>query len=257
MNRRKSVRVVGALAFFVTAVIAAAVWEPKDRPSAETARASNTQLQTENKTQSLRIISMTSEAGLSKDSRVMKITVMNVSNKDVVDYAFVKDDGSTMTTSGATTGWTLAPSQTDTVVIPVGSAEQARATLCAALLADGTGEGDLQEVGRMKDYRSGVAKQFLRAVPLLRQTKSTLRAERALADLDNLHARLLALPEESVGGDVSAGMASGVQHAKQFILRRVAASKDKFKNSRDVQPRVIEASIGEILTHVEKSLAKM
>jgi hypothetical protein len=257
MNRSKSVRFVGALVVCLTSVAATGMWGPKDQQSAETARTSNTQPQIENKTQSLQVISTTNEAGLSKDIRILKITVMNVSNRNVVDYAFVKNDGSTVTTSGATTGWVLAPGQTDTAVIPVESAEQARATLFAALLEDGTGEGDIQEVRRMKDYRSGVAKQFLRAVPLLRQTKRTLTSDRALADLDNLHARLLALPEEPAGGDVPVGMASGVQHAKQFILRQVKASKDKFKTSRNVQPQVVEASIDEILAHVEKTLAKM
>src|SRR5919112_3231735 len=122
-----------------------------------------------NETQALRVASFTDLGGAGQ-KHTFEIIVENVSDRPVVEYTFSKRDGSALTTSGATTGWALAPGESDVVKAELEGEESL--TLAALLFADDTGQGDAGEVARMKDYRKGVEEQYLRALPMLREAKN-------------------------------------------------------------------------------------
>lgn len=91
-----------------------------------------------NNTRALQTMSMT-DAGVTGDGRrEFRVVVKNVSDKEVVEYIFLRADDSTLRTSGATTGWGLPPGSTDAVTVRLADGEVL--TLSAALFEDGTGE---------------------------------------------------------------------------------------------------------------------
>lgn len=187
--------------------------------------------------------------------RVLKLSVKNISDKRVVGYVLVKKDGSTITSSGATTGWVLGPGETDILTVSVNWNEEIP-RLFAALLEDGTGDGDRQEAVRLRDYRSGIEKQFQRAVPLLREAKNAPASGQASAVLNNLRARLAALQEKEAE-TASPGMASGLRHAKEFIIRQLDQAAMKLKDNSALELRIVQSDMEQVLTRVEAALKQL
>lgn len=211
----------------------------------------------ENKTQSLQVLSISVADIAGPGTPTLKITMLNISNKGIVDYVFLKKDGSTTTTSGATTGWWLAPGETDTFTMPVGPDEEVL-TLSAVLSEDGTGEGNPQEVSEMKEYRAGVGKQFARLVPLLQRAKNAPQSARARVVLEDLKKQVSALPDESVGPNIPRGMSSGLRHAKQFVLTQLKSSENELKGADDAAAlQVVQTDVDKVLRQVEKALSKL
>ena len=208
----------------------------------------------ENNIQSLVVVPAITDANETRS--LLKLKVTNVSKMNVTAYAFLKKDGSTLTTDGATTGWALAPGGTDVVTLSADTGEGAAPSLHAVLFEDGTGEGDLNEVSRMRDYRIGIAKQFERAIPLLNKVNSAPESVDAEALLDELQNELAALPEEAVAQNVSPGMASGIQHAKQFVLSQIKQSKEKIQRSNSPH-RVVKDDVSRVLSNLERARTKI
>jgi hypothetical protein len=206
------------------------------------------------KIQALQIISTTTEQF--GERTLLHVTVSNVSDKGVVEYAFVRKDGSMMSTSGATTGWILAPGERDAITVPMSPNEGEVATLFAALFDDGTGEGDPQEVTSMRDYRAGVARQFERATAIIRQKKNVRANAQAVAVLDELDKQLSELPEEPVSEAVSPRMAFGIGDAKQFVLQN-KPSRERLKADNSAALQGIQADTDRLLGDMEKALTKI
>jgi hypothetical protein len=188
-------------------------------------------------------------------NRLHKIQVTNVSDKGIVAYAFLKKDGSTLTTDGATTGWVLAPNDSDAVTLTTGPSEELDVTLFASLSEDGTGQGDFREVSRMKDYRVGIARQFERAIPLLRAVRAGSGSAAADRAVTELRSKLVALPEETPGESVSPGMSSGIHHAKQFMLHQLRQPQGKIQAGTN--EGLTPADVSRVLTKVEGALSKI
>ena len=206
-----------------------------------------------NNIQALQVESVTDAGVVGNGQRMFKVAVVNASGKGVVEYIYLKKDGSTLRTSGATTGWGLAPGETDVVTVSVSEGENL--TLAAVLFADGTGEGDAHELARMKDYRAGVQEQYKHAEPILRQVMKAPDTGDASLILQSLENQLSALPLPPAGGNVSPDKASGMHDAKQFI--ELSIKPDKNRQSPDgVQLKEVQSKVGQVLKHVEKALTK-
>lgn len=205
-----------------------------------------------NQTQALRIASLTDRGGVGT-KHTFEISVVNVSDKAIVEYTFFKKDGSALTTSGATTGWSLAPGESDAVKADLGPGETI--TLAALLFADGTGQGDAGELTRMKDYRVGVEEQYRRAVPILNQVKGVAAAAEANSVAAALRQQLASLPVPPVGEGVSAGKSAGMHDAKQFIEVQVTQPQGK-ADEKTVSLETLHSRVNQALGHVEKALTR-
>lgn len=186
----------------------------------------------------------------------LHVTVKNVSEKGIVEYAFIKRDGSMMSTSGATTGWILAPGSEDTIIVSLSPREGQETILFAALFEDGTGEGDAKELANMRDYRVGVAHQFGRALAILQQKKNASDNGQAAAVLDQLDKQFSELPEEEVSENVSPAMASGIKHAKQFVLQ-YKSSRQRLEVDNATALQAIREDSDRLLGEIEKALSKI
>lgn len=177
-----------------------------------------------NETQALRVASVIDQRNVGT-KHSFEISVMNVSDKAIVEYTFFRKDGSALTTSGATTGWSLAPGESSVLKADLEPGENI--TLAALLFADGTGQGDAGEINRMRDYRTGVEEQYRRAVPILNQAKGSPAVAEAAAVAMALRQQLDSLPVPQVGLGFSAGKSAGLHDAKQFIEMQVTPSQGK------------------------------
>lgn len=205
-----------------------------------------------NQTQALQVSSFTDTGGAGA-KHTFEVSVVNVSDKTIVEYTFFKKDGSAVTTSGATTGWGLAPTETDVIKVELNPEESL--TLAALLFADGTGQGDAQEVARMKDYRKGVEEQYQRAVPILNQAKGAPSSAEAKNVSDALRQQLSSLPVPSVSESISPGKAAGLHDAKQFIEVQVTPLQSK-QGEKPVSLEMLRSRVGQALGHVEKALTR-
>ena len=208
--------------------------------------------QVNNETQALRVVSF-ADQGVSGQRQTIQIVVENVSGRPVVEYTFFKGDGTALTTSGATTGWALLPGETDTVKAELKAGESL--TLAALLFADGTGQGNAEEIARMKDYREGVEEQYRRALPILNRAKNAPAAAEAKEVSDALSRQLSSLPVPAAGGGSSAGKAAGSHDAKQFIEVQVGAAESG-RGGSDIRPEELHSKVNRTLKHVEKSLTR-
>lgn len=238
--------------FVVCLIIATAISSQATRE-----KQTGTIVRVENKLHVLQIVSIR-EINLGNGmNHVFNLEVMNTSDKAVVSYVLLNKNGSSVTSTGATTGWSLAPGETNIETVSVNGNEYPP-ILFAALLEDGTGDGDPQEVSRMRDYRAGVEKQFQRAIPILQGAKNAPESAQASAVLDELQSRLSALPEEAVGPNVSLGMASGIQAAKEFIISiQLKSLKNKLKDNNEIKLQTVQLDFSEILTRIEGAQTKL
>lgn len=205
-----------------------------------------------NQTQALRVASVTDGGGVGT-KHTFNISVVNVSDKAIVEYTFFRKDGSALTTSGATTGWSLAPGESDVVKADLGPGESI--TLAALLFADGTGQGDAAETARMRDYRRGVEEQYQRVAPMLTQAKGAPSAAEANSVAAALRQQLASLPVPPVGEGVSPGKSAGLHDAKQFIEVQVTRSQGK-TDEKTVSLETLRSRVAQTLGHVEKALTR-
>ena len=205
-----------------------------------------------NQTQALRVASVVDRGGVGT-KHTLEISVVNVSDKAVVEYTFLKKDGSVLTTSGATTGWSLAPGESDVVKADLTPGESL--TLTALLFADGTGQGDAEEITRMKDYRAGVEEQYQRALPILNQAKGVSAVVEASSVAAALRQQLASLPVPPVGAGVSPGKSAGLHDAKQFIEVQVTRPQGR-PDEKTVSLESLRLRVNQVLGHVEKSLTR-
>lgn len=205
-----------------------------------------------NETRALRVASFTDHGGVGT-KHTFEISVVNVSDKVVMEYTFFKKDGSALMTSGATTGWSLAPGESDMIKAELEQGESI--TLAALLFADGTGQGDAEEITRMKDYRAGVEEQYRRAVPILNQAKGAPAAAPADSVVATLRRQLASLPVPPVGVGVSPGKSAGLHDAKQFIEVQVTRPQGD-PDEKTVSLETLRSRVNQALGHVEKSLTK-
>lgn len=203
-----------------------------------------------NKTQALRIASVT-DRGTTGTKHTFSISVVNVSDKPIAEYTFFKKDGSAVTTSGATTGWALAPGNTDVVKVDLEAGDSL--TLAALLFTDGTGQGDMQEITRMRDYRAGVEEQYQRVVPILDQAKSASPRAKVNDISAALRQQLSSLPVPPVSGNISPGKAAGLHDAKQFVEMQVIPPQGK-QDEEAASLDMLSLRVNRALGHVEKAL---
>jgi Cu/Ag efflux protein CusF len=206
----------------------------------------------DNETQALQVASVT-DTRSGEGKHTFEMSVVNTSDKAIVEFTFFKKDGSALTTSGATTGWSLGPNESHLVTVKLDGGESV--TLAALLFADGTGQGDTQEIARMRDYRNGVEEQYRRVAPTLSRAKNAAVDADANAVSALLHQEISSLSMPAVGGNISVGKAAGLRDAQQFIETQIDRPQSQ-SDGKTIRLEVLRGRASQALEHVEKSLTK-
>lgn len=251
MRRLGYSRLVIGLAVCAVLIAAVASWARKSTQSIP-------QLQVGNKTRALLIESIadlgTIQIG-TKQRRRVKVTVKNGYSQPVVAYVFQQEhssvgEGSTAwtETNGAAIGWVLPPNNTDPIDFVVPANSEVVITLAAVLLEDGSGDGDVEPLLRLKENRAGVKIAYQQIIPLLRRTlesNETSVSEAVIQSLEN---------EISVTTDdqkIYINLRGGFHEAKDLILRDLRELRSR---GRGLEPR---SEISKIKARVEDLLTKL
>ena len=224
--------IIGAC-IFLTSLVLTTIWSGS-------AKFQENSLEVKNETSSLQIVSVSKEVS-GEDKLLVRLTVLNTSNQDLVAHTILKQDLTMLTTNGATTGWSVGPGQQDTIPLVIKDTDKTL-TLSAALFRDGSSEGDLTLLQELKDYQDGVKAQFNRAIPIFR---GRLNARSSAGGFNSLRTELLNLPERFEGQDRSISKSEGMADARQYILGRLSANS------------ISHGDVTETLSKLEKANARL
>jgi hypothetical protein len=205
----------------------------------------------ENRTTSLRINAVTPSFLIGRT--VLAMSVQNISDKPIVEYTLVKQDGSSLSTSGATTGWELAPGAQDIVNVSILGSNSQKVVLSALLFEDGSGEGDPDEIAYFRHYRDGVRDQYTRALRIIQWLNNgRTNAAEMFRELSSI---LSSLPDDAE--TKALGVAAGMRAAKQFILGQLASSRKSLEKTGDIDPEVLKDDLDRVTAHAEKAIGKI
>jgi hypothetical protein len=246
---------IGLLLVLVTAIGGVAVWARKGSDGTG-------QLRMENKTSSLIVESVaeleTIQIEPQKKRRRFKVTVKNGYGQPLVAYSFRQQDGSEgkgsvsgVETNGATIGWVLPPNGTDATSFLAPSEGEVVITLAAVLLEDGTGDGDIEELSRLREVRAGVKMAYQQIVPVLRRAANSTEAVAPDIAIQSLEGEIATIPEEKT---VPPNLRRGFHEAKEFLVTNLKELKSKLRSGQNLHHR---SEIAKINARVEEILAKL
>ena len=232
---------------------AAAVWASAgQRPAG---------IRVENKTRSLVVESVSDRweipTGEQEGRRHFKITVRNGYSKPVAAYCFRQIDNSLnageragVEINGATVGWVLPPGETQ--VTPFGAAAEGEVVIVvsAVLLEDGSGDGEPEELSKLRNVRAGVKTAYQHAIPLLRRAAAddSLTPD---ALIQSLKSEIAAIPR---GNPRVSGLNRGLEDGKDVIARDLVEIENHLLSGRGLRHR---AEHTKLLTPLEEALAKL
>ncbi|HLL71082.1 MAG TPA: hypothetical protein VK363_06590 [Pyrinomonadaceae bacterium] len=223
----------------------ALVFNPAGRANVNTAQASVLRQtpQVENKTQSLKFVSLTQ----SEDSYILKLR--NASNKDVNGYSLGGNPNSTITTDFTIGSKVVVPDEVIEVPLPISNFVNSSAVstpptvaILAVFFTDGTAEGVPSALAETKARRLGVKIQIQRVRQLVKDFLASKDVNTPEA-LNNLKARIASLPEEPEA-HMSPRVGSGLRSAKEDVLREIEEAAQTGGQYQD------------ILTEVDQKLEK-
>lgn len=213
-----------------------------------------------NSTTSLVIESITeveSSQAAPNRQRTFKLILRNGYTQPVVAYSFRQLDASVpgnsfagFETNGATNGWVLPPNATDTTYFSAPTKGEIVLTLEAVVLEDGTAEGEIEAVSRIRDVRAGVKMAYDRIVPLLRgaaTSSETVAPDEVIQSVDN---QVSALPQAEIPPNLRRGFHEG----KQFVITNWQELRSKFRAVQNFKHR---AEIAKFAQRVDEIRAKM
>lgn len=199
-----------------------------------------------NETSSLKLASLSREPF--GDEILVNLTLVNASGKAVVAYSLLKQDTTSVTTDGATTGWILAPQASDQVRVLL-PASDSKLTIRAVIFGDGSGEGNPRRIRELLDYQMGVRSQYERALPILRRLQNTTHSADRLARVNDL----LNLPDKTAELQASIDKLEGAKHAKQFILGQLNLSAE----SSRVLKEPSASKVNDAVETLEKAMTRL
>jgi hypothetical protein len=189
--------------------------------------------------------------------RTFKLILRNGYSQPVVAYSFRQIDASVpsnsfagLETNGATNGWVLPPNATDATYFSAPAEGAISMTLEAVVLEDGSGEGDLDAISRIREVRAGVRMAYDRIVPLLRQTASSsvnVGSDEAFQSLDR---EISALSDTGVSPNLRRGFHEG----KRFLAMNLTELRTKVSAVHNSEHR---AEIAKFTTRFEEILVKL
>lgn len=150
----------------------------------------------------------------------LHLSVRNSSGKNITWYKLLLGDMGLEAEFTYASRPVLAPGEVHTEVFPAnpGLAKSGISVL-SVLFEDGTGEGDQQFIGQIKERRHGEKMQLVRVLALLEQISNSPEGQRVSA-LDTLGAKINDLPEgqeDNLPEHVRLGLRSGKSQALGII----------------------------------------
>jgi hypothetical protein len=249
---------MGVLIICFTLVASAAVWTAKEHKTSD-------ELRIENKTRSLLIESVSetekqdTKIKTDLEKRRFKVVVRNGYNKAIVAYSLrqidssvLKGDVSGVEIDGATGGWILSPNETHTTYMFFASRGEATLIVSAALFEDNDGDGNLEDLARLRGFRAGIKTQFQQIVSILRQTVNSNKSVSPDAAIQLLKTEIEAIQEEDK--TFSPGLRSGLHHGKEFVINDLKQLEDRMRLDQNLQYRL---ELAKILTQIEEALTKL
>jgi hypothetical protein len=178
------------------------------------------------------------------------LLLKNVSSKNLNGYEVSVGAQGRITTDTSSGDRVISPGTTDELEVPVESAPSSL-TILAAMFADGSIEGDEATVIELKQWRSGLKRQLIRALGVL-ETTLELPDVNTPEALDRLESQLSSLSTESSPAQPRA--ASGSRDAKDNLITNVQILRQRLQ--RQGAPRQRERLL-ELKERIERRIASL
>lgn len=215
------------------------------------------QITLENMTRSL-VVESVRESTSINNQREFEVTFRNDYDKAIASYCvqvYETQDGKTKSyvveRGGLILGWVLDPNQTKNEKFRSGAESDVVLRVAAVIFEDGTGDGDSEELSKLKDVRSGVRHGFQKIRPLFKKVADTpdvLRTENSLSDLAKKVRKL----EDK---DVPSNFRRGFALVKGYLATELNNLNDgRNRNSSAIDP---VHEVGKKLVEIDVVLRKL
>jgi hypothetical protein len=179
-------------------------------------------------------------AEMKKEGDFIKVSLKNISDKEINGLTILFKDNSTITTDFTISGDGIIPSGIKELTVPVETendpitkyvSDQPSFKIAAVVFVDQTGEGDPQYISEIKDRRRGLKVQFEKLLPELNklpsETETTL-----LPTLKKTKEKVSVLPKEDE--KESTAFQQGLRDGRSDLLELIEAiENDKNQKQSD------------------------
>ena len=246
-NLLKSRLVVGLFLVLVLGVASATIW---------VTRGSNNdvkRIRIENKTRALIVESIKDLERVDNSSR-FAVTFRNDYDKSIIAYRLQVTDVSTAKDSiggverdGFMDGWLLPSNGTDSTRFSAASKGEIVLTIAAVMFENGVGDGNKEDLERLKEVRTGVKMAYEQIVPIIR---GTLKSDAAVASIESAENEISKIGDK----EVPMNSRSGFAEAKSYIGSELRDLKNKLRSNSNF---TADIEIIQKLTKIEETLAKL
>lgn len=226
-----------------------AIWKSVQSKSIE-------QVSIENKTRFL-IVESIKELGEKNNRSEIEITFKNNYDKPIASYRVRvseefdgRTDVSAVERGGLIVGWVLRPNETKVEKFIINSEGKTHLTIAAVIFEDGTGDGEIVELNRLKEIRVGVQMGFQKIVPILQDAAKTGESFSSDTAIQSLEEKIKKLNDEDVPDNSKRGFAL----AKSYVNLELKDIRDAKTRNPNFNPNNEAATK---LTEIESALTKL
>lgn len=187
--------------------------------------------------------------------RAVRLAIQNGYDKGLAAYSVRKGKDSYLDFNGASTGGVWAPGEVDDVRVSFVSTEAPVITLAAALLEDGTGDGDEKLLERFRQERAGVKEEFQRIAALARRVLDAADSDSSDRSFAELQSQLTVESRAALGDGESLGLRAGRDAARQFVSAHLTGGEERGLRSGKGADR--RAALSSVLKKIEAALVRL
>lgn len=249
MNNKIRKRLIAALLFITVLGIGVVVWATTGSNNVE-------RLRIENKTRSLIVQSVLDKGDFDGETR-FEITVKNGYSSPIAIYRLRISDEQTgkntirsVERGGLTDGWTIKPSEISTIDFVAAPKRNVMLTIAAVLFDDGNGDGEINDLNRLRELREGVRIGYEKILPILRQGAKTDESSMSDTTLQNLEKEI----EEISDKNTPINLRHGFTQAKSFVGFEIKDIREKLRTTPNLS---IKAEINKRLAKLEETTEKL
>lgn len=241
MKNKFKIRFAATLLLLAVLGIGLVVWASNENVNLD-------RLHIENKTHSL-VVESVKNLGEKNELSQFEITVRNSYEKPIAVYRLrIKDESKDKDTISAveigafTDGWTLQPNETSTTKFSAASKGNIILTIAAIIFEDGTGDGYIDDLTRLRENHLGVKLAFQKITAVIKESTKTdnLAPSELVSSLEN---KIAEISDESVPTNSKRGFAQ----AKSYIGFEL----------KDIRQKIDSTSGAALQTEIEKQLTKI
>jgi hypothetical protein len=210
----------------------------------------------ENKTRSLKVESIR-ESVESSSSSFVEITFRNTSDKPIGAYRIRvseelegKNEQSAVERGGLLADWVLNSNEIKVEKFYINPKGKTHLTVAAVIFEDGAGDGEIDELNRLREIRVGVRLGFQKIVPIFQEVAKTNQSLASGNAIESLVEKVKQLDDRDVPDDSKRGFAL----AKSYVsieLEDLAEAKNRNPNVN------LNNEVASKLTKIESALTKL